>query len=178
MDLGKKTLRRRSFVALSWIMTIPFGMVSFGAAVSMSDGVDVDAFAVMAACLGVIAVARRILGSRITLGESELAIVNPVVTYTVPYGMIAAVSGGTGGTLTILTRQADEIHSTGFGGSLIDHFVGSTDRAVEQIKCRLKHRPKHSGKDDMQRRFTVAWFADTCGVGALFCAASDVIVGM
>lgn len=65
------------------------------------------------------------------------------------------------GCLIITTTQAVEIAAFGFAGSIIDHFVGSTDLANSRTV----------------RRFTRAWTADGCTLGTLVCVALAVTIG-
>ncbi|MGE7390880.1 hypothetical protein ACQKM2_35935 [Streptomyces sp. NPDC004126] len=172
---ARRVLRRKSFVALSLLFTVLLGGFVLGAWVSMADsGLDSDALTVMAACLGGIAFIRRITGSRIVLGERVLSVVNPVFTHDIPYRTVANVAADNGGTLTITTSQALDIGAFGFAGSIIDHFVGSTDRAVAQIKAWRTKRRDLCTDSRTVRRYTRAWIADGCTVGMLVCI---VLVG-
>ncbi|MFD7260525.1 hypothetical protein [Streptomyces sp. NPDC059874] len=137
---------------------------------SMADsGPDKDALTVMAAMLGGIAFIRRITGSRIVLEKEVVSVVNPVFTHDVPYRQVARVAPDSGGTLTITTTRAVAIGSFGFAGSITDHFVGSTDRAVSQIKAGLLERRHLSEDSPVVRRYTRAWVADGCAVAMLVC---------
>ncbi|MFF3618435.1 hypothetical protein [Streptomyces sp. NPDC002467] len=171
-------LRRKSFIALSLIFTVLFGGFVLGAWVSMAGrGPDADALTVMAVCLGGIAFIRRITGSHVVLGRKVLSVVNPVFTHDVPYRYVARVEADTGGNLVITTTQAVEIAAFGFAGSIIDQFVGSTDRTVARIKAGLAERRDLRGNDRTVRRFTRAWIADGCTVGMLVCGALAVTIG-
>lgn len=171
-------LRRTSFKILSGLFTFGFGVVATGLVISLSNGLEGGPLIGVAACLGTIALARRVMGSRIVLENSSIIIINPLVTYTVPYREIARVGGGGSGGLTIITRQGDEIYSTGFGGSLIDHFVGSTERAVERIESRRKRHRGSTGHSEMKKQVTVSWIADFCTLGVVVCGIMAAIVGV
>ncbi|MFG2485866.1 hypothetical protein ACGFSI_24305 [Streptomyces virginiae] len=172
-------LRRRSSVVLSLGFTTLLGAFFLVAWVSMAgSGPDKDALTVMAAMLGGIAFIRRITGSRIVLDEKGVSVVNPVFTHDVPYRYVAKVESDDGGTLTVTTTQAVEIGAFGFAGSLIDHFVGSTDRAVAQINARRSERRDLRGKSPVVRRYTRAWVADICGVGMLVCVVLTATIGI
>ncbi|MFI8390693.1 hypothetical protein [Streptomyces sp. NPDC085540] len=171
-------LRRRSSVALSLGFTTLLGAFFLVAWVSMAgNGPDKDALSVMAATSGGMAFIRRIAGSRIVLDEQGVSVVNPVFTHDVPYRYVAKVESDDGGTLIVTTTQAVEIGAFGFSGSLIDNFVGSTDRAVAQINARRAERRDLRGKSPVVRRYTRAWVADICGVGMLVCMALAVTIG-
>ncbi|MER8073795.1 hypothetical protein ABTZ59_36865 [Streptomyces sp. NPDC094034] len=162
---------------MSWTFTLAFGMAAIGLTVSLTYGLRGGPLAGVAVSLGMITIAHRIWGSRILLEESSLTIVNPLVTYTIPYKMITNVTSSGNGTLTIATRQGIEIRSTGFGGSIIDHFVGSTERAAKRVTTRLKRQHRESEQVMMTTRFTVVWIADLCAVGALTCATVAGLIG-
>ncbi|WP_159047220.1 hypothetical protein [Streptomyces sp. XY332] len=165
---GRKVLRRKSFIAMSAICTTGFGVFAVGVVGSIVvRGPDSDALGVVAVCLGVIAFIRRITGSRIVLGEKVLTVVNPVFTHDIPYRYVASVAADSGGNLIITTSQAVDIGAFGFAGSLVDHFVGSTDRTVAQIKAGLAERRDLRGDSRTLRRFTREWVADGCIVGML-----------
>lgn len=162
-------MRRWTFRILSWSFTLIFGLGAAGFLISVAYRVQSGALAVAAACLGTVALTRRVCGSRIILSQSALIVVNPIVTYRVPYSSLIEAPKSRNGTLVVTAREIGEINSRGFGGSLVDHFVGTTDRAVEQIKDRLKVRPKPDGTVT-EKRFTRSWVADMCIIGAVVCA--------
>ncbi|MFF0965509.1 hypothetical protein ACWDQO_06870 [Streptomyces sp. NPDC003703] len=132
----------------------------------------------VAACFFTIALTRRIMGSRIVLGSSALTVVNPLITYTVPYRAVAEVRGGGGETLNLVTQQGDEIYCTGFGGSLIDSFVKSADRAAECIEQQVRRRRRATEKAQVTKKLTVSWIADVCTVGAVVCLITAAFVGV
>ncbi|MER5733354.1 hypothetical protein ABT084_34340 [Streptomyces sp. NPDC002138] len=166
----RQVLRRKSFIVLSALFTTGFGIMALGFGVSMTGGMPPQgALAVMAACLGVIAFCRRITGSRIVLGQHVLSVVNPVFTYNVPYRYVAKVTSDPRGNLVVTTRDAVDIRPVGFAGSLIDHFVGSTDRAVAELKAALAEPRDLRGDSRPVRQWTRSWVADGCAAGMLVC---------
>lgn len=168
-------LRRKTFAVLSLVFTTLPGAFFLLAWVSMAgSGPDKDALSVMAAMLGGVAFIRRITGARIVLDEEGVSVVNPLFTHDVPYRYVAKVRSDNGGTLTITTTQAAEIGAFGFTGSVVDNFVGSTDRAVAQINARLAERRGLRGKYPTVRRYTQAWVADICSIAMLVCIALAV----
>ncbi|MEV7087926.1 hypothetical protein AB0O07_18890 [Streptomyces sp. NPDC093085] len=106
-----------------------------------------------------------------------MTVVNPLVTYTVPYGAVTEVRGGGGETLNLVTRTGDEIHCTAFGGSVIDSFVGSAARSAERIEQRVKRRRKTAPQAQMTKKLTVSWIADVCTVGATACVITAAALG-
>ncbi|MET9687513.1 hypothetical protein ABZY81_03425 [Streptomyces sp. NPDC006514] len=81
------------------------------------------------------------------------------------------------GTLIVTTTQAVEIGAFGFAGSLIDNFVGSTDRAVAQINARRAERRDLRGTSSTVRRYTRAWVADISSAAMLVCIVLAGAVG-
>ncbi|MFQ6851988.1 hypothetical protein AAIB46_13965 [Streptomyces sp. 35M1] len=173
-----ETLRRVSQKILSWSLTFIFGAVAAGlVAAGFSTGFAAGPLSGVAVSLGTVALTQRVSGSRITLRTDSLVVINPLMTYTVPYAGIARIGGGGGGTLNILTRAGQEIHATSFGGSLIDNFVGSADRAVERIEARVRQHRSHASTAPMSKKFRISWFADLCTLGAVVCGAAAGLVG-
>ncbi|WP_137994241.1 hypothetical protein [Streptomyces vilmorinianum] len=124
------------------------------------------------------ALTQRVSGSRITLRDDSLVVVNPLMTYTVPYTDIARIGGGGGGTLNIVTRAGHEIHATSFGGSLIDNFVGSADRAVERIESRVRRNRSRASSVPMSKKVRISWIADLCTLGAAVCGTAAGLIGV
>ncbi|WP_353940129.1 hypothetical protein ABII15_00060 [Streptomyces sp. HUAS MG91] len=171
-------LRRTSFTILSWVVTIGFGLVAVGLVISLTYHFEGGPTAGLAACLFVIALSRRIMGSHIVLGSSALTVVNPLITFTVPYGAVTEVRGGGGETLNLVTRAGDEIYCTAFGGSIIDRFVSSADRACERIERQIRRGRKGSRQAPVTKKFTVSWIADGCALGAVVCAVMAGVLGV
>ncbi|WP_162600166.1 hypothetical protein [Streptomyces sp. CS131] len=159
-----------SFVMLSW--TIMAVMIFCAAA---AIGLIKDPLIGVAACLGTIVLTRRIGTARIILGKSELKVVNPVFTYWVPYRLVMDVDTSTDGTLTVHTTEGEEIHSTAFGGSLLDHFIGSSDRAVARIKETVRQRRSPRTEAQARRTLTVSWIADFCLLATIGVAVAALL---
>lgn len=173
---GEHVMRRRSFAIGSWCLTLFFLIVAAALLGKVSgDGWTQSGPVVgVAACLGTAALSRRVLSSRVVLRENSLVVVNAVFYYEIPYRSVARVSGS--GTLTVTTVQEDEINSAGFGGSLVDNFLHSSQKVADQIRTRLPRR-----SDDRQRAQAVhrglapSWLADVC---ALLAVVFLVVAGM
>ncbi|WP_406181755.1 hypothetical protein [Streptomyces sp. NBC_01006] len=164
-------------MVLSAIVTTGFGVMTLGFGVSMTAGWPPQgALAVMAACLGAIAFCRRITGARVVLDQQGVIIVNPVFTYEIPYRYVSKVESDRRGSLVITTREAVEIRPLGFAGSIIDHFVGSTETAVAKIKAALAERRDLRGSSHPVRRFTRPWVADACAIGTVVCVVLALVV--
>ncbi|MGY1452400.1 hypothetical protein [Streptomyces sp. SS8] len=162
---------------MSWLSTLAFGTVAVLVPVLGAAGGPAEEFGVAAAMFGTIVFIRRIAESRIVLGREALAVVNPLMTYEVPYTAVSRVGSDGGGTLTVETVDGEVVQSTGFGGSLVDHFVGTTDKAVERVRLRLPGRPpghrktKELPAPPVRRRMTRSWPTDIFLAAAVVCAA-------
>ncbi|WP_410537920.1 hypothetical protein [Streptomyces sp. KL2] len=133
--------------------------------------------------LGTVVFIRRIAESRIVLGRETLTVVNPLRTYEVSYTAVSRVGSDGGGTLTVETVDGEVVQSTGFGGSLVDHFVGTTGRAVERIRLRLPERPRGYRKKlppapPVRRRMTRSWPTDIFLAATVVCAVCAGVVNL
>ncbi|MFJ6612693.1 hypothetical protein ACIQPT_20730 [Streptomyces sp. NPDC091289] len=169
-------LRRKSFVMLSWTILAAMGFFAALAASDVSSGAARGPLIGVAACLGTTVLARRIGTARVVLGESELKVVNPVFTYRIPYRLVMEVDTSKHGTLTVHTTEGEEIYSTAFGGSLLDHFVGTSDRAVVRIKETARQRRGPRTEERSRRTITVSWIADFCLLGTVCVAVAALVV--
>ncbi|MFB8140518.1 hypothetical protein [Streptomyces parvus] len=168
-------LRRKSFSVLSWAILVAMVFFAILAAEEIPSGAAHGPLTGIAACLGTIVLVRRIMGSRIVLGKSELEIVNPVFTYRIPYRLVAEVDTSQDGTLTIHTSEGGEISSVAFGGSLLDHFVGSSDRAAARIKEIVRQRRSPRTEAQARRTLTVSWIADFCLLATIGVAVAALL---
>ncbi|MFE6699883.1 hypothetical protein [Streptomyces sp. NPDC057718] len=168
-------LRRTSFVVLSWSAMALMSFIAAAAASMVSADDARGPLSGVAACLGTMVLVRRILASRIVLGDSELKVVNPVFTYQIPYRLVVEVDTSKDGTLTVHTSEGEEIYSTAFGGSLLDHFVGSSDRAVARIKETVRQRRSPRTEAQARRTLTVSWVADFCLLGTIGVAVAALL---
>ncbi|MFJ9182285.1 hypothetical protein ACIRQO_04310 [Streptomyces anulatus] len=168
-------MRRKSFSALSWAILAAMAFFATLAAEDVSSGAARGPLTGIAACLGTIVLVRRIAASRIELGESELKVVNPVFTYRIPYRMVTEVDTSQDGTLTIHTSEGGEIYSVAFGGSLLDHFIGTSDRAVARINETVRRRRSPRTEGPSRRTVTVSWIADFCLLGTIGVAVAALL---
>ncbi|MCX4547304.1 hypothetical protein OG204_30505 [Streptomyces sp. NBC_01387] len=170
-------LWRLSFKIISWVSTTGFGLVSVGLLIGFASHPEGGMAIGVAVSLFVIALIRRIMRSRIALSSVTVTVINPLMTHTVPYNSIIEVRGGNGGTLNLVTREGKEIYSTAFGGSVIDTFVGSANRAAERIEWHMKKRRKGAVPPPFSTRFTISPVADACFFIALVFAIIGGILG-
>ncbi len=131
----------------------------------------------LGACLGVITLMARIWGSRIELNANNLTVVNPVLTYKIPYGAVKEVRGGGGASLNMALDDGGEVYSTAFGGSVIDGFVNSSGRAAEVVRKTVKERRGRSG-GSVERRLTHPIPSTCCLVGSIACWVAAGVLGV
>ncbi|MEU9858921.1 PH domain-containing protein [Streptomyces sp. NPDC047974] len=82
-------------------------------------------------------IAGRIASCKVILSDDTLTVVNPLRTHHVPKAAIREVSVGDEGTLEIHINTDRPIASFAFGGSLVDRFKGSSDKAQRNIHAWL-----------------------------------------
>ncbi|MEW2458598.1 PH domain-containing protein [Streptomyces albus] len=76
----------------------------------------------------------RVANCKVELRDATLLVVNPLRTHVIPRSAIQDVSVNDGGTLGVWIEDENEIQCYAFGGSLIDHFRGTSDKAERRIK--------------------------------------------
>ncbi|MEV3872977.1 hypothetical protein [Streptomyces sp. NPDC049906] len=157
--------------------TLAFGLAALGVGSSMADGLQSGPLTGVAVALGVVALVRRIWGSKIILDKSTVAVVNPIFTYVIPARDVLKVETSSGGSLSIQTIHGDLIPSAGFAGSLIDHMVGSAIRAIDQVDEYVAATRHSKANLIATKRVSTSWFADICAVGAVVCAIAALAIG-
>ncbi|MFI6055602.1 hypothetical protein ACIBCO_36655 [Streptomyces violascens] len=166
-------------MVLSWGFTFSFGFMGLlgflgaGADSRPASGPVSGA----AACFFTVAVGRRFWGSRIVLGE-QIAVINPVFTYRIPCGAVVEARADASGSLVILCGDGATMHASAFGGALMDHWVGSTARAVEAINDHRQSAGKRSSSAPVVRSVTRAWTADVFLAAGIASAVAAVYLGM
>ncbi|GAA1377357.1 PH domain-containing protein [Streptomyces beijiangensis] len=174
-----EVLRRKSYPAMSWVCTLFFGILGCAVA-GLTTRTSGGPLAGSATAFIAVTVARRILGSRIILGD-RVTVVNPLITYRMPYRAIREVSTNRSGTLTLMGADGEPVYASAFGGSLLDSFVGSTDRAVERINAARRagtSRRTEPGATVKNHGMTHAWTADVFLALAIACAVAAVVIGV
>ncbi|MDJ1135750.1 hypothetical protein [Streptomyces iconiensis] len=131
----------------------------------------------MAVSLAFVPFARHIWCSRIVLDSGALMVVNPVRVYRVPYQDVVRVTATSGGTLLVVTSGRMEIPSTGFGGSVIDAFAGSTNTATDTAEHEVRRRRGSSDTEPGTVRFSREFVGDMCLVASLACLVIHVAGG-
>ncbi|WP_432077908.1 hypothetical protein [Streptomyces sp. YPW6] len=62
-----------------------------------------------------------------------------------------------------------------FGGSLLDHFTGSSDRAVARIEEIVRQRRGPRTEEQSRRTITVSWIADFCLLATIGVAVAALL---
>ncbi|MFB7917371.1 PH domain-containing protein [Streptomyces sp. NPDC056061] len=173
-------LRRRSWPVLSGIFVLGLGIVTIAAVYKVSS---VNGFRtgwqgipVYLALAGIIG---RVVSCKVIVRDEVLLVVNPLRTHIVPRTAIRAVSVTDDGTLEVALDEDRTIPVFAFGGSLVDRFRGTSDRAGRSIDQWLRSGPAASGDEPApQVRWTRCPSADlslvlcvvTAGAGAIWMA--------
>ncbi|MGW5018444.1 hypothetical protein [Streptomyces cacaoi] len=163
---------------MSWLATVAGLAFACWAGSLLGNNFYADVYLVMAAGMAFATFGRRIMSSRVILGKDFLSVVNPILSYRVPYERIAKITRESSGTLLVVTLEGKEIASTGFGGSFLDYFVGSTDKAVHVIDQQVRKRRKSAGIGEVPTiRYSWDPVADLSALGILVCLLLWVITG-
>lgn len=171
-------LRRRSYPVLYWGGTaLPCGAAVATVALTFGRDEGGDPFLAVASCLGLVVLARRIMGSRLVLGKSALTVVDPLRVHHVPYPAIREVSGE-GGALVIELTDGEELRPVAFGASLVDQFVGSSKRAAREIRGRLEPPPDGADASEVRAGFRRDWVSEVAAVAALVLGTIALLIGV
>lgn len=121
----------------------------------------------------------RIANCKVILLNDALLVVNPLRTHSVPKTLIREAWVDNGGTLEVNLGEDQNVSVFAFGGSLIDHFKGSSREAARTIN-RWLNTPCAIGeaRNAHQVRWTRSRYADISlvlcavisGAGALWMA--------
>ena len=171
--MGAIELRRKSWRVLSWVVILGLG-VGMIAAVGKVTSVNgfragwqgIPVFLALAGAIGKVAHCKVILRGDI------LVVVNPLRTYIVPAVAIQDVRVGDDGTLEVRLHTGKIVSVFAFGGSLVDRFSRTSDRAAREISNWLHLHPSESasGSDSIPQ---INW---TWNMGADISLALCVVV--
>ncbi|MEV8346461.1 hypothetical protein [Streptomyces niveus] len=126
----------------------------------------------------------KVAQCKVILRGDILVVVNPLRTYSVPALAIQDVMVGDDGTLKVRLHAGRTISVFAFGGSLIDHFSKTSDRAEREVSSwlNLHSNESVSGADSILRiNWTRSMGADlslalcvvVSGAGAIWMAFSS-----
>ncbi|MER7969129.1 hypothetical protein ABTX35_09050 [Streptomyces sp. NPDC096080] len=175
---GGKVLRRRSWPFIFWVGIVFMWLIySLTLLTALVNGDRREPFLLAAITLAITSLFHRIGTCKIVLRESSLQVDNFFLRSLVTYRSISRVDGSSSGGLNIRTRDGSGVSSFAFGGSLLDGFFKTSERAAEEISSRLNSkgsaaRPMESER--IIRRIRPCWFAD----GSLAVAAIFMLVGL
>jgi hypothetical protein len=133
--------------------------------------------------LAVCALLGRIASSKVCLFEDHLVITNPLRTYTVPRELVHLAVANAGGTLVVSTTEHQAIAVFGFGGSIVDHFIGTTHEAETRIgqwiqATNRRTRKRGSGSSQIKKSWTRCPWPDAAACLALACLAAGAIAAL
>ncbi|MET9767254.1 hypothetical protein [Streptomyces sp. NPDC006415] len=114
---------------------------------------------------------------------TSLLVVNPVMTYELPYGAVKKAEVNPGGSLVIVPREprprSDEegYLVVGFAGSLLDRAFGTSPKAAAEInKVRRTRRKTTTPGGETTRSLTADPGAELLFVAAAVCAVVAVFL--
>ncbi|MFE9255129.1 hypothetical protein [Streptomyces sp. NPDC006879] len=171
-------LRKRSFAILSWLLPLLPLLPTLAVLGLLMEDVNSGLLIAIAPPFVGIAVMRRILISRVILGGSELRVVNAIFTYHLTYDSISSVGVNSGGTLIVEGMYGERIHAGGFGGSVVDHFLGASARAAESVKAQVRKSRKKTQAEPVKKKISRSWLGDAFLVLALIFGIWAVVLEM
>ncbi|GAB7029652.1 hypothetical protein AB0G35_25440 [Streptomyces sp. NPDC021749] len=153
-------LRRKSQRILQWFFATLLLALGALAVNKMGFAGPNKAQVGLTACFASIFLIQRISRRRILISQGELRIVNAIFEYRVACAAVAQVLVDTGGNLRLKTAGGEEIYVAAYSGSLIDHFVGSSDRAAETIRRHMPKKTTSAPDSAVHRRLAVSWLSE------------------
>ncbi|MZE78009.1 hypothetical protein [Streptomyces xinghaiensis] len=128
---------------------------------SLDRGKFQDAWLVFAIFCAVTATVRRIGSCRIVLMQGQVLVENPLIVHSLPNGSIMDVEISSSGSLRIRTRPGKEIRPLAFGGSLVDTYFKTSERAATKIREYLRDNGREpAARTEGQQKFRRCWSAD------------------
>ncbi|WP_162638809.1 hypothetical protein [Streptomyces bacillaris] len=181
---GGRVLRRRSFIVLSAVAVLLFGGGAFLPAWAALSGDDPGAMFGAAMCLGVGSLAYRAMRSRIHLTETSIVVVNPLMTYRIPYDAVRKAEVNQGGSLIIVPRVHDRgaedeegYFVVGFAGSLLDRAFNTSAKAAAEInKVQRRRRKSVESGGKVTRSLTADLVAEMFLASAAICAVYSLFL--
>lgn len=170
-------LRRRSWPVMTWVgIGILWCLYLFVLLAALAREDYATALFFAAVVCGITALLRRIGSCRTILQTGHLLVLNPLSIHQLPYGSVRNVEITSSGGLLIVTVDGDAIRPFGFGGSLLDAYFKTSEKAAAEIRRQLQlatsaARPR--GGSTPTSRLRHCWSADV----ALVLAGALVLVG-
>ncbi|MEX2974259.1 hypothetical protein [Streptomyces sp. C184] len=118
---------------------------------------------------------QRIFRTRVLIFRDEVCVVNAVFKYSVACNAVAQVLVDIRGNLKLKTVNGEEIYVAAYSGSLIDHFVGSSDRAAETIRQHMNKKAATARDFAVRRGLEISWLSDIWLIAAVICAVWTVM---
>lgn len=163
-------LRRKSPRILQWLFS---GLLLFLAALvveRMGFHGPNKAEVGLTASFATIFLIQRIFRTRVLIFQDEVCVVNAVFKYSVARSAVAQVLVDIRGNLKLKTTSGEEIYVAAYSGSLIDHFVGSSERAAEAIRQHVKMKTAAPRDSAVRRKIAFSWLSEVWLVAAVICA--------
>ncbi|MFF4148288.1 hypothetical protein ACFY0A_45285 [Streptomyces sp. NPDC001698] len=181
--MSQAVLRRRSWLVFFGIVIVGLGIGMLAAVCKVTS---VNGFRTgwqgIPVYLAAAGICGRIANSKVILREDVLIVVNPLRSHILPKMAIHGVSVADDGTLEVRLSEDRSVAVFAFGGSLIDHFKGSSREAERKIGMWLDSAPAVSEPEAAapQVRWTRCRSADAsfvlcaviAGAGAIWMALS------
>ncbi|MEU8540781.1 hypothetical protein AB0C52_12490 [Streptomyces sp. NPDC048717] len=161
----KVVLRRVSWLVIAWVIILGLGALAIAAVLNVTSvhgfrrgwqGIPV--FLLLAGIAG------RVANCKVMLGKDLLTVVGPLRTHRIPKAAIRGVPVDSQGSLDIDLGKESKVWVFAFGGSLVDHYVGSTRKAQQEIKAWLRSSPAGGAPQataEPQTQWTRCWSADS-----------------
>ncbi|MEE4420654.1 hypothetical protein [Streptomyces bugieae] len=169
------TLRRKSQRILQWFFSVLLLALAALVAKRMGFNGPNKAQVGLTASFATVFLIQRIFRTRVLISQDEVCVVNAVFKYSVTRDAIAQALIDAQGNLKLKTTAGEEVYIAAYSGSLIDHYVGSADRAAEVIRQRLKAKPTASRNSTVRRRIAMSWLSEIWLAGAVICATWTAI---
>ncbi|MFF5280520.1 PH domain-containing protein [Streptomyces sp. NPDC013171] len=121
-------------MVISWVVILGLGI---GMLAAVYEVTSVNGFRTgwqgIPVFLVLAGIAGRVANSKVILGEDVLTVVNPLRTHHLPKAAICDASVGDDGTLEVRLDGDRTVSVFAFGGSLVDRFAGSSEKAQRKI---------------------------------------------
>ncbi|MFF0425914.1 PH domain-containing protein [Streptomyces sp. NPDC004520] len=125
-------------MVISWIVVLGLGIGMLAAVYKVTS---VNGFRMgwqgMPVFLALAGIIGKVANCKVILGEDALTVVNPLRTHHLPKAAIRDVSVGDDGTLEVHLGGDRTVSAFAFGGSIVDRFKGSSEKARRRIDAWL-----------------------------------------